>query len=262
MSLSNTQRSQITDLLTEKIRQKLADYSPETQNMPFHVRLLGKDRMALFSFIHSINTMLGSSVFEQVAVIVAAPNFQKVVSQYKGLGDSLSAHAETLIQDIMNGLERGEKHPDKLAEVKKILLVAQKAPFKKIKRPCVDLFLIANDGTEYYFDVKTAKPNLEGFADFKRKILEWVAVRGATGIAAKKIYTGLAIPYNPYAPKPYARWTLQGMLDLPHEIKVAEEFWDFLGGQKTYRELLDVFEQVGIQLRPEIDARFSGFAPN
>jgi hypothetical protein len=51
------------------------------------------------------------------------------------------------------------------------------------------------------------------------------------------------------------------MFELSQEIKVAEEFWDFLGGKDTYSQLLEVFEQTGIQLRPEIDARFSQFAP-
>lgn len=36
--------------------------------MPFHTRLLGKDRMALFSFIHSLNTNFGTSIFEPVAL--------------------------------------------------------------------------------------------------------------------------------------------------------------------------------------------------
>lgn len=30
--------------------------------------------------------------------------------------------------------------------------------------------------------------------------------------------------------------------DLEHELKVAEEFWDFLGGQGAYQELLDCYE--------------------
>jgi type II restriction enzyme len=49
------------------------------------------------------------------------------------------------------------------------------------------------------------------------------------------------------------------MLDLEHELKVAEEFWDFLGGQGTYVELLDCFERAGIELRPEIDDYFGKF---
>ena len=124
----------------------------------------------------------------------------------------------------------------------------------------IDLFLEANDGTEYYFDIKTAKPNIDNIVDYKRKMLTWVALRGA--IPPKpKIYTGLAIPYNPYEPKPYDRWTFQGMFDLPNELKVGEEFWNFIGQEDTYEQLLNVFEKVGIELRPEIDRKFSGFAP-
>ena len=69
----------------------------------------------------------------------------------------------------------------------------------------------------------------------------------------------IAIPYNPYEPKPYQRWTLQGLFDLENEIKVAEEFWNFLGGENTYEQLLDVFETTGLELRPEIDTRFERF---
>jgi hypothetical protein len=36
-------------------------------------------------------------------------------------------------------------------------------------------------------------------------------------------------------------------------LKVANEFWDFLGGDGCYNELLNCFERVGIELRPEID---------
>lgn len=65
--------------------------------------------------------------------------------------------------------------------------------------------------------------------------------------------------YNLYEPKPYERWTLKGMLDLEKELKVADEFWDFLGGNGAYSEILDCFERAGIELRPEIDAYFSKF---
>ena len=67
----------------------------------------------------------------------------------------------------------------------------------------------------------------------------------------------IAIPYNPYEPKPYSRWTMRGMLDLEHELRVADEFWDFLGGKGVYTDLLNIFEKVGIELRPEIDDYFT-----
>jgi type II restriction enzyme len=49
------------------------------------------------------------------------------------------------------------------------------------------------------------------------------------------------------------------MLDLENELKVAEEFWDFLSGAGTYNNLLDCFEQAGMDLRPEIDSYFAKF---
>ena len=74
-----------------------------------------------------------------------------------------------------------------------------------------------------------------------------------------KVNTLIAIPYNPYEPEPYHRWTMKGMLDLKHELKVAEEFWDFLGGTGAYEDLLDCFERAGIELRPEVDKHFAKF---
>jgi len=50
------------------------------------------------------------------------------------------------------------------------------------------------------------------------------------------------------------------MLNLDNEPKVAEEFWNFLGGENSFSERLNSFERVGIELRPESDkysARFN-----
>ena len=49
------------------------------------------------------------------------------------------------------------------------------------------------------------------------------------------------------------------MLDLKHELKVAEDFWNFLGGEGAYQELLNCFEQVGIKLHDKLDKRLAGF---
>ena len=128
----------------------------------------------------------------------------------------------------------------------------------KLKTVKVDLFVQSPDRTVPLFDLKTAKPNISNFKDFKRTLLEWVAIFLAKNPNAK-IKSYIAIPYNPYEPKPYERWTLKGMLDLDNELKVAEELWDFLGNNGAYEELLNCFERVGIELRSEIDAYFAKF---
>lgn len=83
-----------------------------------------------------------------------------------------------------------------------------------------------------------------------------------TTLAAKpeaKVSAIIAIPYNPYEPEPYNRWTMRGMLDLEQELKVADEFWNFLGGKGAYEDLLGCFERIGIELRSEIGQYFTKF---
>mgnify|MGYP000747327577 CR=1 FL=1 len=225
--------------------------------MPFHYRLLGKDRMALFSFIQSLNTTFGTSIFEPVAETLARQRFSDAQKQYV-VGDTISELAQIEIQHIMNELTTGRKNPDKTEEIERIRIVATSGKLNKLKTVKVDLFVKDNGGGVHLFDLKTAKPNIGDFKDFKRTLLEWVAIYLLKQPTAS-IHSYIAIPYNPYEPKPYERWTLKGMLDLDNELKVADEFWDFLGGKGTYNELLSCFERVGIELRPEIDKYFSNF---
>lgn len=52
---------------------------------------------------------------------------------------------------------------------------------------------------------------------------------------------------------------MAGMLDINNKLKVAEQFWNFLGGEGSYNDLLDCFEKSGQELRPEIDDYFAKF---
>jgi len=254
--LSKEQIEKVENNIRESLRNKFLTYKPETSNMPFHYRLLGRDRMALFSFIHSLNTTFGTSIFEPVAEAVASLSFYLAQKQFV-VGDTITELAQNEIQHIMNGLTIG-KGPNKIEEIERIRKVATSGRVNKIKTVKVDLFVKSHSGDIHFFDLKTAKPNISNFKDFKRTLLEWVAIYLFKHPEAN-VSSYIAIPYNPYEPKPYERWTLKGMLDLDNELKVAEEFWDFLGGEGTYLELLDCFERIGIELRPEIDDYFSKF---
>ena len=256
MILSKDQIEEIEHTIKDSLRSKFRSYKPETKNMPFHYRLLGRDRMALFSFIHSLNTTFGTSIFEPVAETLAGLRFP-IVQKQVVVGNTITDRAQTEIQDIINELTTG-KTPNKMDEINRIKNVATLGKQNKLKTVKVDLLVKSDDGTVYLFDLKTAKPNISNFKDFKRTLLEWIAIYLFKNPDAK-VFSYVAIPYNPYEPQPYERWTLKGMLDLNNELKVADEFWDFLGGKGTYVELLDCFERAGIELRPEIDDLFLRF---
>ncbi|WP_273404423.1 TdeIII family type II restriction endonuclease [Campylobacter avium] len=249
-------KEKIKARLSSALRQKFTNYKPESAFMPFHTRLLGKDRMALYSFIQSLNTNFGTSIFEPVAEELALQNFDVVKRQVEA-GSIITKEAQRVIQDIMDSLESGNSKPCKSNEMQKILAVAKSGEVSEIKPTKVDLFL-QKDKNVYLIDIKTAKPNKGGFKEFKRTLLTWVA-SFAHNNPNIDIHTLIAIPYNPYEPKPYQRWTMAGMLDLDSELKVASEFWDFLGGNSSYEVLLEAFEEVGCEMRNEIDEYFKRF---
>lgn len=257
MALSKEQTICVEKVLKASLRNKFQNYKPEPASMPFHTRLLGKDRLALYSFIHSLNTNFGTSIFEPVGLTLAQKNF-KIASAQAIAGDHISVEAQNAIQKIIDGLVTAETTPDKKKEIEIIRKVCQQGMMIKVKPTRIDLMMESKDSEFFLFDIKTAKPNAGGFKEFKRTLLEWVAVFLANNPNAK-INTLIAIPYNPYEPEKYNRWTMRGMLDLDEELVVANEFWNFLGGKNTYQDLLNCFERVGIELRDEIDSYFSRF---
>jgi len=252
MGLSRDQKEEIKKYLLLKIRNKIETYSRETTAMPFHSRLFGENRMATYSFIQSCNTMLGQSIFEQIGEIIAKPHFLIAKSQYKEFNGNLSDKRVIVIDHIMKDLTSGIRNANKDKEIIDILKT-QNTSGKKISQR-VDLYLKDKNNLEYLIELKTAKPNINEFTSIKRKLLEW------TAISNKPINTLVCIPYNPYFPERYQRWTLKGLFDINKEILVGEEFWDFLGGNNTFNELLDIFTDVGKIISPDIDVKVEKIA--
>lgn len=257
MTLSTSIKKEIADVLITTVREKLRSYKPETVHMPFHHRLLGKDRYATFSFIQSMNTTFGISIWEQVAVILAKGVGNHAARQHKLLGE-IDADTEKVISEIHYKLRKGEAATDKIHEIEQIRKNIKAGEPKTDPDSVVDLFVnIKNE--ENYFDITSAKPNMKEFVALKLKLLRWTGLR-LSQEKKIKVFTRLAIPYNPYHPEPYERWTLRGLYDLKKgEILVGSEFWNFVAADDIYEELLDVFQEVGKKLRSEVDKKFAEF---
>jgi hypothetical protein len=257
MSLSVNTRNRISEILAATVRTKLRLYEPETLHMPFHHRLLGKDRYAMFSFIQSINTTFGKSIWEQVALVLAQGANNYAERQHKLLGE-INEETERLIIDIHSKLRKGESTPNTKGHVGQIRAKIVKGKAMVDPDSVVDLFVKVKS-TENYCDITSAKPNMKEFVALKLKLLRWIALRLSQD-KSTQVFARLAIPYNPYHPEPYERWTLKGLYDLENgEVLVGEEFWNFVASDNIYAELLDTFQEVGEKLRTEIDEKFAEF---
>lgn len=273
----------IENTITNALRNKLQSYKPESSHMPFHTRLLGSDRMALFSFIQSLNTTFGTSIFEQVAKEIARDVFDvaesqvSIADQFRSVGQELVPAADvnrrrgrdnppvfrdgaqSAITGIINNLKAGFVKPDHAAEISLIAERMHIGDEVVTSLSKVDIFLTKGNHV-YLIDLKTVKPNKADWQKYKQELLEWSAAVLYRDNSAD-VSSIIAIPYNPYEPEPYRRWTLLGMLDTREggQLLVAEQFWNFLaGGEDIYEDLLTCFENVGCQMRDEIDAYFKG----
>jgi len=99
--------------------------------MPFHTRLLCKDRLALFSFIHSLNTNFGTSIFEPVALVLASSKFKIAKSQQQS-GNQMSENAQFEIQQIIDELTAANAKPNKVKEIELIRKVCQIGTMRKV----------------------------------------------------------------------------------------------------------------------------------
>jgi len=168
------QIQRIEEILTNSLRNKFQNYNPEPATMPFHTRLLGKDRMALFSFIHSLNTNFGTTIFEPVAKALAKTKF-KIVKSQVAVSGQITESAQRVIQNIMDELTSAQIQPNKVQEIETIRKVCSEGSMRTIKPTKVDIFLQSHQDEMFLIDIKTAKPNKGGFKEFKRTLLEWTA---------------------------------------------------------------------------------------
>ncbi len=71
--------------------------------------------------------------------------------------------------------------------------------------------------------------------------------------------THFAMGYNPYGEdKSSYKWSFAVRhMDIRNQVLIGREFWDLLGGEGTYEELLDIYQQVGREKASDLLDRLS-----
>jgi len=127
MPLSKNQKDNIKTLLSKKIENKLKSYGRETTSIPFLARLIQDDeKIAAYSFIHSIATTLGMSIYEDISVIIASETSQECFRKY-GVGGVISKDQKGAIAEIIAKLRNGSRK----ANIEKEILNSR-CPFSRL----------------------------------------------------------------------------------------------------------------------------------
>jgi hypothetical protein len=248
--MNSETKGEIKRLLLEKLNKKLEAHKTETEYKPFFDAIFSKKQIITASVIHSFYTSFGMSIYEQIGEILAKSQGYEAERQYELLG-SIDNNTENLINKIVRDLIDKKILANLDAEIDLIKSsIKPSKPLQKDNDRTVDLF-IKKGKEEYYFDLKTVKPNKTDFESFKRKLLRWIGLRLSQSKDAK-LNVAIAMPYNPYYPKRYVRFGSDTLFDKT-QLLVQDDFWNLLGGKGTFQELIKIHQEVGNVLRDKID---------
>ncbi len=259
MSLSQATVDEITGLLKSNIVAKINNYSLDEEDSakPFQYALLTEEGYLSKSFIHGLETSLGSW-YETIAEIIAHENF-KAVAKLKGtskLTGQITNNAIQKIESILNDLDMRTQKPNNDKETEDIFAVAQSGNSGQ-REQTVDLYLEHFDGREVYFEIKGPKPNKNEMKAARHDLLDIYAMRAFAG---KNVNVFLGMYYNSYYPNQYKRWTALRFFELEKNFLVGETFWDYLGGNGTYNQLIQIFEDVGTEIRPKLEHKINSLS--
>lgn len=252
MPLPPETKAAMKRLIVDNMRNKLRGTELEGFAKPFHEKLFSQERIRTASFFHSCSGAIGKSLFETIARLVAEDYFPVVRPQYRVEG-ILSARAQAVIEDIIDDLGRRsgdprKRHPNMVEEAREVLEVS--GGEGTATEQIADLFLQQADGEEIYLQMKTSKPNKGESEEAKRQMLKIISLRN------RPVKTLVCMNYNPYEPESY-RWTIPlNYLKVGEDLLIGRDFWDFIGGQGTYQELLELFDEAGRELAQLIERRF------
>ena len=215
---------------------------------PFHESLLPDGILRVSEFERSFSTKLGTT-FEECARLVAKSVHKNAERGYRVRG-VVTAKAIKRIEDITNRIGSGgmkSKYPDLVKEV--VDLSKTVAGVERVS--IADLYIETKSGEEWFFEIKSPKPNKGQCLEATGRLLQIQAITHAKYPKAKAFY---ATAYNPYGieKSTYRHSFAVNYMDLANEVLIGKEFWDIVGGKGTYEEVLSIYQEVGKEKGPDM----------
>ena len=213
---------------------------------PFHEALLPEGMLRINRFERSFSTKLGMT-FEEVAKLIAQDYHAEAVRGYTVRGN-VSTEAIRTIESIINTIGSGGMKRNFHDLVNEVLGTSTAGG--EIRTRIADLYIKNRKGEEYFFEIKSPKPNKGQCLEATDRLLQIHAIKRL----ASQINTFYAMAYNPYGDdkKQYNHSFAKNYMDLNNQVLIGKEFWDLVGGDSSYEEVLKIYQEVGKEKGPDM----------
>ena len=143
------------------------------------------------------------------------------------------------------------------SEIKKIYVV--KSENLRPTRITIDLYVRDKLGKEFFVEMKGPDPNKKEVRAAKQDLLNIVAIKKRDVPLEqfhKKVGILFGIYYNNKKEK-YKNWKVSPLFEDGKGLLVQEDFWNFLGGKGTYKDMLEIISEAEKELAPIINKKLN-----
>ena len=222
----------------------------EDTHRPFHAALLSDQALFWSRFERSFSTSFGQRVIEQISRAAAFNGGAQLAETQKVTTINLPTDQINAIEDHISGLRhnRAQRPANWDIDVSELAAIRGTQGIQQL-RVISDLWW-QKDGINNYMSIKTVKPNIDQTAEAKRDLLKLKLADPSANV-----YYGLY--YNPYGnfKKDYAWSPPMRIFNFNKDpcVLIGKEYWDTLGGNGFYEEVLAIAERVGENTRRQIN---------
>ncbi len=221
---------------------------------PFHSALLSDEALFWSRFERSFSTSFGQRVVEQISKLAVQSNGAVEAQNQKVTNVQLSDGVMSSIDTHMHSLRANILHREPCWDQDlRDILVSNRDGSVNSYRVISDLWWV-KDGINNYLSIKTVKPNIDQTAEAKRDLLKLKAADPNSNV-----YFGLY--YNPFGEeRTDYNWTPpKGIFNFNTDapVLIGRDYWDTLGGEGFYEEILTIVKEVGLRTRRTISERLS-----
>jgi len=161
MGLSINKKERTQQIIVNTVRKELDENQylrKDVKYTHFCYPLLGKEIMSIFFFVQSLGTSFLSSIYEEIAVVLANDRFKHIATQVKP-HNQISTDAQHQINMLMDGLLSVTIDMDPSHDIERLRKVCQTGGFHQIDLPKVDVWLESFDGSLHLINMEILNPN-------------------------------------------------------------------------------------------------------